>query len=175
MAFFYCDYKNTDSQKPLHILGALAQQLSVTHEQNFVDLEQFYWAHDLQGRIQAPEPNKLCELIRMMGARYSTTMIVIDALDEIATDNRADIIELLCSLNDSLGSIKTLFTSRREVDIEDTMQDYKQASIAAQSSDLRLYVASEIENRIRTKKLFLRSEDMKNEIMLRLVDGAEGM
>lgn len=45
----------------------------------------------------------------------------------------------------------------------------------AHSSDLALYVASEIEKRIRKRQLSIKDSDLKETIMNRLVNGAEGM
>jgi hypothetical protein len=84
-------------------------------------------------------------------------------------------VELLASLNADGFNIKTLFTSRLETDIELHLGSYEKISIAATNSDLKLYVASEIESRSRKKLLRTRDPDLKREIMDRLVEGAEGM
>ena len=82
----------------------------------------------------------------------------------------------MASLNASEKSnIKTLFTSRLETDIEIHLQNYEKISIAATSSDLKLYVAAEIESRSRKKALRIRDPELKKEIMDRLIEGAEGM
>jgi len=84
-------------------------------------------------------------------------------------------VELLASLSADGFNIKTLFTSRLETDIELHLGSYEKISIAATNSDLKLYVASEIESRSRKKLLRTRDPDLKREIMDRLVEGAEGM
>jgi hypothetical protein len=101
-------------------------------------------------------------------------MVVVDGLDEIV-NNRADITRLLRSLNTATGSIKTLAASRPEVDIGYELEDFVQVSIAAMSTDLRLYVASEIERRTRERKLRIKDPSLKDHIMKALVDGADGM
>jgi hypothetical protein len=101
-------------------------------------------------------------------------MVVVDGLDEI-TNHRADVTKLLRSLNTEEGQIKTLFASRADFDIGYELEDFVQLSIAAMSSDLRLYVASEIERRTRQRKLRMRDPNLKDYIMTTLVDGAEGM
>jgi hypothetical protein len=62
-----------------------------------------------------------------------------------------------------------------ETDIEIHLQEYEKISIAATSSDLKLYVAAEIESRSRKKALRTRDPGLKEEIMERLILGAEGM
>lgn len=105
---------------------------------------------------------------------FQTTMVVVDGLDEI-TNNRADVTRALRSLNIEGGQIKTLFASRLEIDIGYELEDFVQVSIAAMSSDLRLYVASEIERRTTEKRLRIRDPSLKDHIMTTLVDGADGM
>jgi hypothetical protein len=65
-------------------------------------------------------------------------MIVVDGLHEII-ENRSGVTRALQSLNSTDGSIKTLFSSRLEVDIGYELEMFKQVSIAAKSSDLRLF------------------------------------
>jgi hypothetical protein len=102
-------------------------------------------------------------------------MIVVDGLDEI-TNNRAEVTRHLSSLNAEDGKIKTLFASRPEVDIGYELEDFVQVSIAAMSSDLRLYVASEIEKRTRENRLRIgEDQSLKDHIMTTLVEGADGM
>jgi Cdc6-like AAA superfamily ATPase len=126
------------------------------------------------GTIKAHTTEELCELIRKVSKNFRTTMIIVDGLDEIIND-RADVTRLLRSINTEGGQIKTLFASRPEVDISYKLESFVQVSIAAMSSDLRLYVASEIERRTRERKLRIRDQTLKDYIMTTLVDSADGM
>ena len=126
------------------------------------------------GTKRAHTPEELCQLIRKLSEYFETAMIVVDGLDEI-TNDRAGVTRLLRSLNTVGGHIKTLFASRPEVDIGYELEDFVQVSIAAMSSDLRLYVASEIERRTKERKLRIRDPNLKDHIMTALVDGADGM
>lgn len=126
------------------------------------------------GSVRGHTPEELCDLIRKVSKHFQTTMIVADGLDEI-TNNRADVTRLLRSLNTESGKIKTLFASRPEIDIGYELEDFAQVPIAAMSSDLRLYVASEIEKRTRERKLRIRDPSLKDHILKTLVDGADGM
>lgn len=68
-----------------------------------------------------------------------------------------------------------MILSRDEVDIRESLKDCPKISIAAQSSDLRLYVGAEIENRTRKKMLNIKTPELKEHVRERLVEGAEGM
>ncbi|TVY52006.1 putative ankyrin repeat protein L93 [Lachnellula cervina] len=175
LAFFYCDYKDTATHNPLAILGSLARQLIVQNEECFEHLTTFYQDHVTQDRqIRTSTPEELCDLIAKVSAHFQNTMIVVDGLDEIS-ENRADITRFLGGLNDPSRSIKTLFASRLEVDIGHVLEDFPKISIAAMSSDLRLYVGSEIERRTKQRKLNIKDRDLKEHIMKTLIEGAEGM
>jgi hypothetical protein len=55
------------------------------------------------------------------------------------------------------------------------LKEHTAIPIAATNSDLRLYVASQIEVRTKQNKLRTRDPELKKEIMDRLIEGAEGM
>lgn len=79
------------------------------------------------------------------------------------------------SLNQAPGTIKTLLASRNEVDIRNVLTDYASISITARSSDLRLYVHSEIQTRKNSKKLDIRDPKLEDHIVKVLTEGADGM
>jgi hypothetical protein len=146
------------------------------NEQAFESLVAFYKSHNPEGKPASPPSAKeLCKFLQSITTCFQNAFVIVDALDECVKD-RSHVVDLLRSLNASGDSnVKTLFTSRREVDIEDHLSEYEQVSIAARSSDLKLYVASEIEQRIKKKQLRLRDPALKEHIMKRLIEGAEGM
>jgi hypothetical protein len=175
LAFFYCDYKDPRTHDPLNILGSLARQIILQDERCFAELTEFSHDHTMSdGAMRSHTPEEICELVVKMSKHFQTTMIVVDGLDEIA-NNRANVTKLLRSLNTSNGSIKTLFASRPEIDIGYELEEFVQLSIAAMSSDLGLYVASEIEKRTRERKLRIQDASLIDHIMKALVDGADGM
>jgi hypothetical protein len=108
-----------------------------------------------------------------MASHFKNTMILIDGLDEIET-NRIETLEMLCDLA-STGNLKTIFASRDEVDIRSCLAQHTNISIAAQSGDLRLYVAAEIEIRTARHQFMIRDLELKEHIMKTLITGAEGM
>ena len=177
VAFFYCDYKNTATQVPRNILGSLVCQLALQDEHNFEKLRAFYEKHNPADRPCGElSLERLRDLLVEMASSFNTAMIVVDALDECGIQNKL-VARLLSSLNSSseAGNIKTLFLSRDEEEIREVLEEYDQVSIAARGSDLRLFVGAEIELRIRNKDLRIKDESLKQEIMERLVEGADGM
>ena len=176
-AFYYCDYKDPVTQDPINILGSLAKQIAKQDEQSFEKLQRFFQNHHPDEKpSNAYNPDDLRDLVIAMTSSFESAMVVVDALDECG-QSTSHVTELLASLNmgREKSTIKTLFFSRNEQDIRDFLEDYTQVSIAARSSDLRLYVGAEIELRTRKKKLRIKDPSLKEHIMERLVDGADGM
>ncbi|KAF7864011.1 hypothetical protein EAF04_006976 [Stromatinia cepivora] len=90
--------------------------------------------------------------------------------------SRSNTVRLLTGLNATKDSnIKIILTSRPEPDIERHLEDFEKLSIAAHRNDLELYVHSELECRVREERLFIRDQNLREEIIRRLVDEAQGM
>ena len=74
-----------------------------------------------------------------------------------------------------MRNIKSLFFSRDETDIRDYLQNFVMVSIAANSTDLKIFVEAEIELRIRNRDLRIKDHALKERIIKRLVGDADGM
>ncbi|KAK8243431.1 hypothetical protein HDK90DRAFT_409640 [Phyllosticta capitalensis] len=179
VAYFYCDYKDRDRQNPVKILGSLAAQISKQDEsqESFKILEGFYAACHPPGRgSQFADAQMLVKSIQDMSVSFDEVSIIVDGLDE-CDDNQIEVVEVLCQLNaDEYSNIRTLFLSRDEqvlrIHLEGT---YNHISIAAHNDDLRFYVEAEVELRVRKRRLRVKNPTLKQEIVERLVDGADGM
>ena len=176
VAFFYCDYKDPATQDLSNILGSLAHQFAKQDEDSFTKLRDFY-------EVQNPEhqPNitydsdALSTLVKEMTLVFDDSIIIIDGLDECGR-NASVVVDALAALHEGDDStIKTIFLSRDEIDIRERLECYTMVSIAARSSDLTLYVGAEIDLRTRKKRLRIKDQSLKEYIMERLVEGAEGM
>ncbi|PVH68190.1 hypothetical protein DL98DRAFT_633326, partial [Cadophora sp. DSE1049] len=175
LAFFYCDYKNSSTHSASTILVSLARQLIMRYKNCFDNLATFHEKHVSPDRsIRTPLPEELCQLISKVSAYFDTVIIVVDGLDKIS-HGRADMSTLLASLTASSPSIKALFSSRLEVDIGHVLNDFPTISIAAQSSDIRLYIASEIEKRTTDMRLEINDPNLKEHIIMTLADRCDGM
>ena len=176
VAFFYCDYKAPATQETHAILSSLAEQIAKQDEQSFEKLHNFYETHNPERRDNVEyDLEGLCNLIMDLASSFNHAMIIVDALDECGA-NAVQAVDMLASLSDRDNTnVKTLFLSRDEPDIRERLESYTQIPIAARSSDLRLYVGAEIESRIRKKALLIKDNSLKECIMERLIEGAEGM
>ncbi|CAG8958729.1 hypothetical protein HYFRA_00011572 [Hymenoscyphus fraxineus] len=174
-AYFYCDYKDPNTHQPNFILGSLIKQFVLQKAEVMQISMEFYEKHrQLAGRYGSPDLESLLKQLHKVMEVFSTATVVIDGLDEIAGD-RWDTIDLIQRIRQKDSRTRTLYASRKETDIETCLTEYQKVSIAAQSSDLALYVASEVDKRTRKRQLSIKDPDLKETILNRLVNGAEGM
>ncbi|KAL1641899.1 hypothetical protein SLS58_005734 [Diplodia intermedia] len=178
IAYFYCDYKDEQRQQLPNILGAIACQLARQDEsqRSFALLQDYYTAcHPHDRPASSPKTSKLLEVIQNMSSCFDEVSIVVDALDECG-NNRTEVVESLAGLNHrALSSIRMAFLSRDELDIRMILEDFMHIPIAAHSEDLEIFVFEEIEARIRKKKLRIKNPALKNDIIEKLIHGADGM
>ncbi|KAI9705242.1 MAG: hypothetical protein M1820_005240 [Bogoriella megaspora] len=176
LAYFYCDYKDAATHDIWNILGSLLKQLAVRSESAFSILEDCYKKQTQEGtKLSAIPTNELCELVKTLGAKFDDAMIVIDGLDERGGDRGLLPSALQSTVCPDENGIKILFASRDELDIRLQLHNVPEVSVAARSSDLKLYVLSEIERRTTQGHLNIRRAALKEEIMQKLVEKAQGM
>ena len=176
VAFFYCDYKNPATHDLSNILGSLAQQFAKQDEESFMKLRDFHKAHNSEHQSDVKyDSAALSTLVKEVTLVFDSALIIVDGLDECGR-NASVVVDALAALNEVDDStIKTIFLSRDEIEIRERLENYTKVSIAARSSDLKLYVGAEIEIRMRKKRLRLKDQSLKELILERLVGGAEGM
>ena len=176
LAYYYCDYKDTATQDPVNILGSIAKQIARCDTQAFTVLEQYHRQISDDGDIlRSISAEDLCEVVINMTKDISNVLLVVDGLDECALD-RSNVVKRLDSLNrPSCSNVRTLFASRDEHDIRTSLSDSSRVSIAAKGADLRLYVAAELQRRMDNGSLKLRNVSLKEHIMERIVEKADGM
>ncbi|KAK6507948.1 hypothetical protein TWF481_006367 [Arthrobotrys musiformis] len=182
VVFHYCDFKSQDSQALENILCSLIRQSSVQSAAAFEILRNLYHKHhtdESAASFLKDSGVDLIDTLAQISKSYASLIIIIDGLDECI--NRDELIRQLDQLvNTQPSRIKVLFSSRPEPDIENALFTYDRIEVAASESDVRIYVASVIEDRIRFKKLRLGrpkqgKPDMKSLILDGLVEGCKGM
>jgi hypothetical protein len=172
--FYYYNHGTDSSQRlpdPLScFIGQLARQhgecMSVLAEQSYLD-----GSTTSASRLRSKDEllNTLSTMLRL----FNTMSIVVDGVDEC--EEASEVTEMLVLIATRFTHVRMLLFSRRETEIELLLNGFEHLSIATVSQDLRLYVPAQIERRVRLGKLRFRSSDVKDEIVERLVNGADGM
>lgn len=171
--FYYCSHQNDRSRLLTGILSCLVGQLARHNEEC---LAMVLAKFERSGHADAPtwvkDESDLTVLLESMFRCFEEVSILIDGVDEC--HDASAVSETLAHLCES-PNVRMLISSRQEHDMKWSLADFQQISIAAESQDLRLYVPAEIEIRQKRQKLRIRNPDLKDEMIDKLVDGAEGM
>jgi Cdc6-like AAA superfamily ATPase len=178
VAFFYCDYKDTAKQDPCHILASIASQIAIQHEKACEILEEEHKKiHPSTTNVKHLKPEILVSLLKKQLCLFDFTTLIIDGLDECG-DNTANVLDHLVLLaQESRLVLRLAILSRDEFIIRKRLTeiDCESISIAASSTDIRLYAASEIEQRVRSGRLLVENPSTKELILQKLIDKAQGM
>jgi len=107
---------------------------------------------------------------------FEDVRLIVDGLDE-CNDNAGEVASELRSLGDGHAVISMCLLSRDELDIRTKLQApmFDHIEIEAHTQDVEHYVRTEIEERLKNKKLRLKNSDLKDEIVHQLVTRANGM
>ncbi|KAK9419958.1 putative Ankyrin [Seiridium unicorne] len=175
VGFFFCDYKEETTHVTTNVLGALVSQLALQNDAAYALLAQYYQdLHPLRGLPRGPTVDGLQDLLTDIAQLFDHTFLIVDGLDECGkhTDDVVDALKA-CAQTEK---ISTALLSRDENNIRNCLEnDFGNIEISAHDDDITEYVTSEIEERIRTKRIRIRDPSLKGEILHRLVDGASGM
>ncbi|KXH50232.1 hypothetical protein CNYM01_08913 [Colletotrichum nymphaeae SA-01] len=176
VAFFYCDYKNSESQKLLNILCTIAAQLGQQNDEAFSILEEYYEGLKPESGLHAePEPKELIDLISTIISAFDKVFIVIDGVDECG-DNVTEVSEAIGLLFEVSSAASIAVFSRDEQDIREAIaDDFAHIEISAHTEDLELYIRAEMANRRQLRNLSIQNPLFAEEIRRGLVNGAQGM
>lgn len=174
MAFFFCDYKSTESQDPLNILASLAVQLATQSDAAFDVLESYHGElHPQNGIGKLPETNRIIEVVRTIITQYELVYLVVDGLDECGSN----VVEVLRSLKQLTrgNRVNMALFSRNEPDIFEELSECSRIEIAAHTEDLELYVLAQMQTQRRLGGLAVKNPELHEHILHTLIEGANGM
>lgn len=176
IAFFYCQYKDSVTQQPINLLKTIAAQLARQNQDAYSILEAYHKElQPTQGVSTSPTSWMMREVVEKMAGCFGSVYVIVDGVDE-CDENTTDVAELLVGLADSVPSMSICVLSRDEPEIRRTLaESFVHVGIEAQNSDVHLFVAAELDTRIRTKKLRLKNMSLKDEILHTLVQEHGGM
>jgi hypothetical protein len=117
-----------------NILGSLIKQICTGCDEAFEELDLFYEQYNQKTtHPTVPSNEELGKLMMQISRHFDCVMVIVDGLDECSLpDDRSSMLQLLSKLNaPEHGNIKTLFTSRDDIDIRNRFSDLQNISIAA--------------------------------------------
>ena len=174
LLYFYCDFREKDSQKAETVLGTLICQICAQFPGLPAQMRDFVGTFSTDsGQYISPSYDDLEEVFLALLKELPSVTIVLDALDECI--NRDNLLLLLQQLPTSASChVRILVSSRQEGDIEEAFEGYAQHSLRvhAVDEDIDSYVFSAISKSKRLQRL---PRELQHQVRTTLHDRARGM
>ncbi|KAJ3577762.1 hypothetical protein NPX13_g2797 [Xylaria arbuscula] len=176
VAFFFCDYKDEKAIVLSNILGALVSQLARQNSKAFDKAKELYdLLHPSDGLTRNPDSDLLQDCFDAISKCFDQIILVVDGLDECG-DNTNEVTEALAIVADYSTNVTMALASRDEYNIDLKLRDsFSKIRIGARKEDVLLYVASEIDRRVKDGTLRTNDVRIKDDILARLSQDADGM
>ena len=173
VAFFYFDFNNTENQSYSNALRSIIAQISAQYPETPSTLSNLYRASG-DGTTQPLDAALLSALQQMLG-QLSSCYIVLDALDEAG--NRQEVLDFIQHIVEwKLPGVHLLVTSRRETDIEATLDPLSTQHLQMQHTLISRDISEFVQHRLsQDQRLRKWPESVKDEIKITLANRADGM
>ena len=176
LAYFYCDYKDAATQQAANIITSLVKHAAIQNEQSCENLQLFIKSHKRDGKLDStPSISNMMDLMVKMVGHYDCFYIVVDAIDECPDNHRHEVLRILKDITKKASKAHVIYTSREETNIQEAFNEFKAVHITANTNDLELYVASEIQMRTSSGRLKIRDSEVKDKIINKLIHKPDGM
>ncbi|KAL8869919.1 MAG: hypothetical protein Q9174_003911, partial [Haloplaca sp. 1 TL-2023] len=176
LAYFYCDYKDQEKQRPSKLLCTLLSQLARQHRSVFQRLQSFVQERCKENPASTPTHDELRgNFGTFLEGTFQQVVLVVDAIDE--SPQHACMVGDLKTFSKTFPSIKILVSSREELDITRAFKSFPHVKIQQSdvASDIESFVEAEIAARIQDKDLTIRRPELRLTICKTLVERSEGM
>jgi hypothetical protein len=175
--YFYFDFNDIQKQNTELMLRSMLCQLLQRLATTQKGLDTLFLS--CEKGLRQPSLHALLEATRPMLLDFAHVYFVIDALDECT--QRSELMSLLEAVNGwQLQNLHVLMTSRKERDIENSLEDYvnKENTICLQSDivdrDIQRYVRQRLSNDKSLAK-WKKNPVIRQEVEAALMHGARGM
>jgi hypothetical protein len=165
VAYVYFDYKNMEAQTGDYVVRTLLKQLLLPLDSIPRELEAAYYEY--RSRLTVPDQIFFVRQLLSTAAAFSSTYIILDALDECSTQTLDNVVSLVRQCQDA--GMNVLCTFRPTLmDIAARLNTSTIHSISAHNEDIRNYLS------IRLNKEWPHNLRFIPQIIERLAAGAEG-
>lgn len=151
----------------------LAQVIQYRQQSSSVLKEQF-----LRCQVSnSPPPNafELSNILLAEVSEYGNVYIVIDGLDEMNNQTKADFVKRICEFGGVHRRVHCLFTSYMDRPQPGPLANADLYEIRTQKSDLREFIGTQMEDRVSIRDLIEEGSEAKEEILCALIAKAEGL
>ena len=173
MIYFYFDFNDADKQRHDNLIRSLVVQLPMRSSNTPEALNMLY--SRCQDGQRQPTIDDLATTLQHVLGGFHETFLVLDALDKCT--KREELLSLIERIAGwKIGKLHTLVTSRRERDIEETLEPLITGRICIQSALVNADINIHLRERLQSDpKLNQWPVNVQVEIETTLMDGARGM
>lgn len=179
--FFYCNYQEASRRNVASILNTLLKQLSAKLPALDQDLVSAFDTSRLVGNSTASLTlTHTGELFRSALARFKTTYVIVDALDECSKEERQTFVRFFSrQLLPEGNYLKIFLTSRYTDDLHRTLEDSQSYRIDADdtANDIKPFVAAKVVELIESGEILEGNvpQPLKQDLIDALTEKADGM
>ena len=159
---------NSPNQTMENILGSILQQLILQRVRVSENVMHFYREHcDRKDRLD------IDDLVKVLATEILTfyrSFIIIDALDEIESDIRIPLLQILQSFQ-----INLLVTSRTYPAMERELQEFTTLHIEASSNDMERFVEAELSKDHGLARVLSNDAELRRMTIKRIEENSQGM
>lgn len=169
VAYAYCNYKARTDQTASGLLAAILKQLVQDRPllaKPLVSLHDYHAVRKTRLSLDG-----ITKALQSVLIKYSRVYVVIDALDECDSGDRAELMSRLFQLQ-SQADFRVMATSRDIPDVVERFKDIPELKVRAESADVKQYVAGQIR---RLPKCVQRDEELRQRVQNEIVEAADGM
>ena len=174
IAYLYADYRDQTAQTIVHILGSLLQQFLFGISPLGIPQKVRDTLEDMNKRGKNPSKDDLLALLQITLQHLECAFICIDALDELETKTRSQLLQEISHLiaQSTCKSLRVFLTGRKHIQAEVQKLSKISVEIVAHPDDIRSYLKREIEADENPDSM---DEVLRDEIVTTLVERSQQM
>ncbi|KFY84554.1 hypothetical protein V500_09211 [Pseudogymnoascus sp. VKM F-4518 (FW-2643)] len=171
IAYLYCNFRRQDEQKPVDLLASLLKRLVQGRPTLPNSTKYLYECH--KSKQTRPSFQEISKELQSVIASFSTTFIVIDALDECQVSNGGQMkfLSEILSLQTNTGA-NLFVTSRFIPHIIEEFQGAASLEVRASDGDVQRYLDGQLS---RLPSFVRRNLDMQEQIKTEIIKAVDGM
>jgi hypothetical protein len=172
IAYFYCEYRDEESQTALSFARSLLRQLSSQCGLAPAVLVEFYrrTKNDIKDQAWFVE---LQDVLHRVSSAFKQCYLVIDALDECEVNHRSGLFGVLDNFRRRVGTRVFASTRPHLSNIEQYFRDATRMNVMASGTDLETFLCRMIDKHPDSE--YIMDDVLKREILDKLCANAHGM
>ncbi|KAL3421159.1 ankyrin repeat protein [Phlyctema vagabunda] len=177
LAFHYCDHADKRTLKPVAILGSWIRSIFESDEMPAEVMEKIIQVY--KDGDQCPDSKEVLNILLATIDLFDHIVIAIDGIDEAKDNDRQAIYEIMDKIAKHHPSLRILVSCREDLgsSLFSTESTYFSLEVSETmiSVDIEDYIRESINFLIDTRKIVIRRQILKEEIVVALMEGSKGM